>query len=538
MDLSFDHANSNTSIRENVGPSIPADYNDHIGGLELQGLYSGQSVDMEFESQTYSGTHPATLAVYQQNGSSWEQIPHLSDWTPGSTVVNLSATLPKNGIYEALATSEVANVTVVNDTVAVGDEEPLTVEARYIDGTVLHVSTNSTLFSADPSIASIDGTAVTGESPGTTTITAYYTDPHSLDEWNGTGQVEVIEGPDPVPESYYGTLDINGTDAPAGTTVTARIDGTVVGSLTTNTMGQYGGAGPFQEKLSVAGSASDVGESIEFHVDPAGDLIPGFAAQNATFSPDNQTELNLTATLETPLSPTYETTIENDGGVTAVGFPAPVNATLGELFNDTAGLNAFYVHSEDGWEQVWQPSHQFEALGAFVVTTSGDGPAEINVTLPFRTDTNQTDRTLESGWSLVPAPVFTDAETAFGTPQTLLVLDEFGEPNGTLFDTVNPFESYVVGSTAWGASAPEVNPFGAYFVYAESSTTISQSAESFPHRQALDIQLGIREDDGLDADGDGFSILAGDCDDSDSTIYPGAPELADGLDNDCDGQIE
>jgi hypothetical protein len=40
----------------------------------------------------------------------------------------------------------------------------------------------------------------------------------------------------------------------------------------------------------------------------------------------------------------------------------------------------------------------------------------------------------------------------------------------------------------------------------------------------------------LDADGDGFSTCAGDCDDSEVTVYVGAPEVwDDGLDNDCDG---
>ena len=40
-----------------------------------------------------------------------------------------------------------------------------------------------------------------------------------------------------------------------------------------------------------------------------------------------------------------------------------------------------------------------------------------------------------------------------------------------------------------------------------------------------------------DLDGDGFSTCDGDCDDGATAIYPGAPELCDGLDNDCDGAL-
>jgi hypothetical protein len=36
----------------------------------------------------------------------------------------------------------------------------------------------------------------------------------------------------------------------------------------------------------------------------------------------------------------------------------------------------------------------------------------------------------------------------------------------------------------------------------------------------------------------GFVALAGDCDDADATTYPGAPELPDGIDNDCNGIID
>ena len=41
-----------------------------------------------------------------------------------------------------------------------------------------------------------------------------------------------------------------------------------------------------------------------------------------------------------------------------------------------------------------------------------------------------------------------------------------------------------------------------------------------------------------DGDGDGFSEAQGDCDDENDAVYPGAEEVCDGLDNDCDGGVD
>jgi len=43
--------------------------------------------------------------------------------------------------------------------------------------------------------------------------------------------------------------------------------------------------------------------------------------------------------------------------------------------------------------------------------------------------------------------------------------------------------------------------------------------------------LGCEDDD----DGDGFTVKQGDCDDHDASVYPGATELCNGVDDDCDG---
>ena len=42
----------------------------------------------------------------------------------------------------------------------------------------------------------------------------------------------------------------------------------------------------------------------------------------------------------------------------------------------------------------------------------------------------------------------------------------------------------------------------------------------------------------MDDDGDGFTERAGDCDDGDASVFPGATETIDGIDEDCDGRVD
>jgi MYXO-CTERM domain-containing protein len=49
---------------------------------------------------------------------------------------------------------------------------------------------------------------------------------------------------------------------------------------------------------------------------------------------------------------------------------------------------------------------------------------------------------------------------------------------------------------------------------------------------------GVRDDGITDDDGDGYTEVTGDCDDKDENVFPGAREVADGADNDCNDCVD
>ena len=72
---------------------------------------------------------------------------------------------------------------------------------------------------------------------------------------------------------------------------------------------------------------------------------------------------------------------------------------------------------------------------------------------------------------------------------------------------------------------------------AQDAVTFSVLLEKITELQNQLDYLGDLEN-WSDSDGDGFTELSGDCNDSDASINPGIYEVSDGIDNNCDGEID
>jgi hypothetical protein len=90
-----------------------------------------------------------------------------------------------------------------------------------------------------------------------------------------------------LPAEFYGAVTVDNASAPAGTTLTARINGVERGSFITTAEGSYGGPDTLAPRLAVSGLEEEVGQPVLF-------FINGVKAQKiAVFSPGTSTLLDL-----------------------------------------------------------------------------------------------------------------------------------------------------------------------------------------------------------------------------------------------------
>jgi hypothetical protein len=98
----------------------------------------------------------------------------------------------------------------------------------------------------------------------------------------------------PLPDEFRGAIAIDGTDAPIGTVIVAKIDGIERGNITTTEPGKYGGPGTFDERLIVEGHENEAGHTITFWING------NKANETATFSGEGDSRvLDISVTITT-----------------------------------------------------------------------------------------------------------------------------------------------------------------------------------------------------------------------------------------------
>jgi hypothetical protein len=109
--------------------------------------------------------------------------------------------------------------------------------------------------------------------------------------------------------------------------------------------------------------------------------------------------------------------------------------------------------------------------------------------------------------------------------------DDVSEPSNSLMVAGCEDESDAEGCVdtdedGWSVDCNDCN---------DADATVNPGAEEVCN--GVDDNCDGRIDEGFDNDADGVTTCAGDCDDTDPSTYPGAPEICDGFDNDCDGIV-
>ena len=129
------------------------------------------------------------------------------------------------------------------------------------------------------------------------------------------------------------------------------------------------------------------------------------------------------------------------------------------------------------------------------------------------------------------------AESSWWTDETLtfegVVGDDITEPA----DLIVEWSSNIDGILMSGY--PDSSGYTAFADYLTEGThvlTLDATDEDF-NKSSDSITLTIIDPLNYDNDGDGYSELEEDCDDADPTTYPGASEVCDNYDNNCNGLI-
>jgi hypothetical protein len=138
---------------------------------------------------------------------------------------------------------------------------------------------------------------------------------------------------------------------------------------------------------------------------------------------------------------------------------------------------------------------------------------------------------------------------AAGGPITLQVTATDNAPQDTGINLVSAERQIDNGTFAFTVNLTDPDQNGTYTGSFNPGQNTGANPRTFRFRFRASDNVGnqaplltaaqtVTQASAIDNDGDGFSVAQGDCNDSNPAVHPGATELCNGIDDDCDGQVD
>jgi len=176
----------------------------------------------------------------------------------------------------------------------------------------------------------------------------------------------------------------------------------------------------------------------------------------------------------------FDLEVPGDGEARAVGFPAAVNETFGEVFGDFDGVVYAYDAAAESWT-VPDAAAEVGALDAAVVVA--DDATEYSVSFANAEPAGAPgERELEPGWNFVAAPQHGGVEHSFDAvagAEIDRVVRAFDGPEGVPGDFDDEdFGAYTLrdGGAAELFGGPVASPFSGYWVYVSGEGSLGGAA--------------------------------------------------------------